>query len=149
MKSISLLLLKQRVLTANTKAAGDSVYTPKGIADEYEDYLALGFDDYRIWEYELTDAEAASVEADFNKGIWQKPTETEYEDIINTFFENGLDRNKPDKLSEKCEDIFYCLYDNSLNEFIGIDEGAVLGWHRELFIYDKANKIYVAVFKGI
>lgn len=143
------LAVKPKILIMNTEVSSDSIYIPKGIADKYKDYLVFSFDDYRIWEYELNVGEIAAVENGINNGIWQKASEKQYGDIISVFFEHGLYRNKPDKLSENYEDIFYCLYDNTLNEFIKIDEGASLGWHRELFIYDKMDKIYVAVSMGI
>ena len=138
-------IIQPRILSTNTKVNSDSIYIPKGIANKYNDYLMLSFDDYRIWEYSLNTRETLAVEENINNGIWQKPTKKQYEDIVGVFFEHSLNHNKPDNLSENHENVFYCLYDNALNKFIKIDEGALLGWHRELFLYDKINKTYIIV----
>lgn len=136
-------------LSANTEVSGDSVYMPKRMADKYNNLLAFSFDDHRMWVYELQADETAAIEENIGNGIWQKPTEEQYEDIIGVYFEFGAQRNMPDGLSENNEDIFYCLYDNALDKFITIDDGSPLGWHRELFIYDASSKLYVSVSMGV
>ncbi len=142
-------VVKTKILIMNTEVSNDSIFIPKGIADNYKDYLMFSFDDYRIWEYELNAGETAAVEKDINNGIWQKPTKNQCEEIIGVFFMHGLYRNNPDEFTENFGNIFYCIYDNTLDRFIKIDEGASLGWHRELFIYDKADKTYISVSMGI
>lgn len=142
-------IIKPRIVSINSKVSNTSIYIPRGIADKYKDYLMFSFDDYRIWEYELNSKEISMVETDLDNNIWLKPTKKQYDDIIDVFLEESFYINKSNNLFDNYEGIFYCIYDNTAKTFIQIDEGEMLGWHRELFIYDRINKIYTVVFKGI
>ena len=142
-------VIKPRIVSVNTEVINNSIYIPKGIADKYKDYLKFSFDDDRIWEYELNSEELDMVEADIDNGIWLNPTKRQFDDIIDVFLEHSSYIKKSDDSSENYNGIFYCIYDNTANSFIQNDDGSILGWHRELFIYDKNNKIYTVVFKGI
>lgn len=121
--------LRARTLEKNMDTDSIGIFVPKGLADRYTDPLAFSFDDLRIWEYRLNDKEVGQMEADLKTGIWQKPTQEEFDDVLSGFFLDGL----PEK-PEFSDEVYYCPVDS----FPG--KG-----YRTLFVYDAFNRIYRCV----
>ncbi|MGN1194632.1 MAG: hypothetical protein ACI4SB_04045 [Acutalibacteraceae bacterium] len=121
--------LSARTLEKNIDTDSIDIFVPKGLANRYTDPMSFSFDDFRIWEYRLNDKEVRQIEADLENGIWQKPTQEEFEDVLSEFFLYG----GPEK-PEFSNEVYYCPVDS----FPG--KG-----HRTLFVYDAFNRIYRCV----
>lgn len=141
----NLFIIQPRILSKNFKEINSLIFIPQGIADQYKDYMMFSFDDYRIWEYNLTEKETALLQAELDNGIWQTPTQEEFQEITGQYFNFIYDGNTSEGLSENCEDFYYCLYNSVSDQFIKPDEG----WAQMLFLYDTVNNKYVCVFFSI
>lgn len=116
------------------------------MADEYKSLLNFSIDEHTIWTYKLNVNEKEVMEQNIDNGIWKKMTEYDTSEV-DCFFTVNLDSYWPENISN---DLYYCLYDFSLNEFINTnDDVAILGWHRVLFVYDIENAMYYCISKSI
>lgn len=145
--SIALIIqLQCRTIHSGIREACNEICIPKGIADSYTDLLTFSIDEHKIWEYRLNSAEKMKIEQDLGNGVWDKITGESLEEI-KYFFTDNSDSYFPKDISD---DSYYCIYDFSLKRFIGANEdAAILGWHRALFVCDKANACYYCVSKSI
>lgn len=123
------------------------VYTPKGVANNYTDYMGISIDSYIVWEYKLTDKEVKILDNEINNGYWTKATKDEYEKIKKRFFTYNSDDVSPEKMTEN---IYYCLLRPSTNEVFKIlEDNVLLGWHRYIFIYDFETEMYWCVSMSV
>lgn len=145
--SIALVFqLQCRTIHSGIKEACNEICIPKGIADSYTDLLTFSIDEHKIREFRLDSDEKMMIEQDLGNGIWDKITGKDLEEI-RFFFTVNSDSYFPKDISD---DSYYCIYDFSLKRFIGANEdAAILGWHRALFVCDKANARYYCVSKSI
>ena len=128
-----------RTLKNTMKSYNIEVFVPSGMANEYEDLLAMTFDDHRIWKYRLTDTEAAQITENLKNGIWKK-----LPDDAGKYLEWYLpDGCGPETLDGE---IYFCAYRAHRNEFDAIDTTAP---PRFLFLYDAENQMYYCVSKVI
>lgn len=124
-----------------------SVYVPDGKADDYIDvwgWSSIMDESYRIWEYELNEKEAASINAELNNGIWMKLTEDDYKHIESAFFAKEY-------LSLDMSDSMYgCLFDCVQGKFVPFseDDNRLVGLDKVLFIYDSNEEVYCCVHKA-
>lgn len=123
------------------------VYTPKGIATNYTNYMPISIDEYKIWEYRLNNKEVKIINNEINNGCWTKATREEYEEIKERFFRYNLDVVVPEAMTEN---IYYCLCRPSTNEVLKIlEDNVLLGWHRYLFVYDFETEMYWCVAQKV
>lgn len=144
---LNFIAIRPRVLNNNINIEKDLIFIPSGVANKYHDNMIFSFDDYRIWEYRLNNKEVTAIQGELNGDIWKRPSAQEYADIIAVFFEFGSEQNTPVNLTD---DVYYCLFDDGADTFIDINsDNTLLGWHRELFLYDVSQKTYWCVARGI
>lgn len=115
------------------------IFVPSGMANEYEDLLAMTFDDHRIWKYNLNDKEAQKMNEDIERGLWKEFYDTELAED-GYFFPDGY------FTKDLSEELYYCMYNNKLEG--PIYHGA-LAANRYLFFYDAGNQEYYCVSKAI
>ncbi len=145
--SIALFFQSQcRTIHSVIKENCEEIFIPNGIADAYNNLLTFSIDEHIIWEYKLNLREKKLMDEDLCNGIWDIISNKNHEEI-KYFFTDNSDSYFPKDISN---DSYYCIYDFSLKRFIGANEDvAILGWHRALFVYDKANACYYCVSKSI
>lgn len=139
-------IISAGILSENVDIPANTVYIPKGIADNYKDYAFGTFDTLEKWEYNLTDKEKAEIQNDLDNGVWKKADHIS-ENLIEDFFAFGPDDYRPEKLSDN---LYYCIY--------GYDDKAFVDYHTSmkemgvshaLFLYDYSENKYYCVNKLI
>lgn len=129
--------VNNRILKNTMKSYNIEIFVPSGMANVYEDLLAMTFDDHRIWKYRLTDAEVAQITENLENGIWKKLSDNA---------EKDLEWYLPDSYNTLGKELYFCAYRAHLNEFDDIDTTTP---PRFLFLYDAENHIYYCVSKVI
>ncbi|MBQ7862692.1 MAG: hypothetical protein IJ349_10900 [Clostridia bacterium] len=133
--------VESRTLKNTMKSYSIEVFVPSGMANEYEDLLAMTFDDHRIWKYRLTDTEAAQITENLKNGIWKKlPDDVGKE----------LEWYLPDGYSPEVSggELYFCAYSTQDEKFDYNLSGPEMP-PRFLFLYDTENQIYYCVSKEI
>ncbi len=116
-----------------------NTYIPDGIANSYSDIMFFGFDDYRIWSYDLNQSEVDIISRELDNEIWKPAAEEDYYEIISTFFESGNENYLKGDLTKN---IYYCIFDRKNNRYV--DLHSPFG-HWIIFIYDETLKTFWCV----
>ncbi len=143
---LDVFVISPRTVRKNVDTENITVFIPKGMANHFHDYMYDSFDDQRVWKYKLSKREAAAIKNELNNGIWKEVDAEAVDEITGVFFDL-VGVNKPDNLTQN---VYYCIFDDALDNFIDINgDNAILGWHRDLFLYDSLNDLYWCVAMGI
>ena len=126
-----------RTLENTIKGYDIQIFIPSSMANEYNDLLAMTFDDHRIWKYELNAEEIAQLTGNLKNGLWQKLSGNAVKE---------LEWYLPDSYKALGEDVYFCAYRAYLNEF---DDIGTTTHPQFLFLYDIENHIYYCVSKSI
>ena len=121
-----------------------NTYIPDGIANSYSDIMFFGFDDYRIWSYNLNQSEIDIISEELDNKIWKLASEDDYYEIISVFFKSG---NENYLKSELTKDIYYCIFDPKNNHYVDLHSDKFGHWI--IFIYDETLKTFWCVSKSI
>lgn len=138
------VFLSDRNLSRSIDTTHIKTYIPGGFANSYRDVMFFGFDDYRIWSYDLNQSEEEAILAETKNKIWKSASKKDYEEIINLFFEPG-DENYPDRKPSK--NIYYCIFDRKRNRYVDLYSEEFGYW--VIFVYDEAQKTFWCVSKSI
>jgi len=134
-----LVTADSRTLKSNIEYERIEIFVPSGMANEYENLLAMTFDDHRIWKYNLNDKEAQKMNEDIERGLWKEFYDTELAQD-GYFFPDGY------FTKDLSEELYYCMYNSKLEG--PIYHGA-LAENRYLFLYDAGNQGYYCASKAI
>lgn len=138
------IFINNRNLQKSIDTSFINTYIPSGIADSYSDIMFLGFDDYRIWSYNLNQSEIDILSGEIDNKVWKCSTEEDYYDIMNIFFNSGDENYLKKELSKN---LYYCIFDQKNNRYVDLNSNEFGHWI--IFIYDKTLKTFWCVSKSI
>ncbi len=124
-----------RILRNTVEHYNTEIFVPSGMADEYDDLLAMTFDDHRIWKYKLNSKEALKMTEELKKSCWLELSGNE-KDEAKFYLPDGK------WYEDFSEEVYYCLYDTVDKEFVSFGERVL---PRFLFVYDSVNQEYYCV----
>lgn len=121
-----------RTLKNSLERGNIEIFVPSGMANEYENLLAMTFDDHRIWKYKLSGKEAEKMTEELKNSYWLEFSAYE-KDEAEFYLPDG-------KWYEGfSEEVYYCLYDTVDKGFVSFGASAL---PRFLFVYDVLNLEY-------
>lgn len=138
------IFINNRNLRKSIDTTFINTYIPDGIANSYSDIMFFGFDDYRIWSYNLNQSEVDIISGELDNEIWKLASEEDYYEIISVFFKSG---NENYLKSELTKNIYYCIFDQKNNHYVNLHSDKFGHWI--IFIYDETLKTFWCVSKSI
>ena len=146
---LDVFVVSPRTLRRQTALKTQTIFLPHGMADHYHNFLPVSIDVHQQWEYTLSKKEVAAMEADAENGVWHTPDQEEWQEICATFFSMGAEALLPAALTSERKNVLCCIYDVGERRFLKGGEGALLGWTRELHLYDRSSALYLCVLCSI
>ncbi len=126
-----------RTLRLNLPKDKPDIFVPFGIANKYEDLLSFSFDDFRIWQYKLSEKEKQKINENIENGKLKKATDEELDELSSYYLNSGKNNDFSGNIT-KSKNVYYCTFKNDLKSTTATFK---LG-ERYMLAYDSDSGVY-------